>query len=132
VTYQTPCQNPENNPDDWFIGRDGKQYPDDDLLTEAGVEDIFTEVRSRITPEEDGYVEEADKAIARAEAQAKREALIARRKARAACYECYFRGRCLDIALDNVETHGTWGGYYEEELRQIRNARDARRNRNAT
>lgn len=95
MTYQTPCQNPDNDPNDWFIGRDGKQYPDDPFDTEE-----------------------------QSEAAAKREALIRRRRARAACYECYFRMQCLDIALEDHESHGTWGGYYEEELRQIRNMRD--------
>lgn len=91
--YVTPCSSPENNPDDWFIERDGRQYPDESLDLDE-----------------------------------QREALVRRRHARDKCHvDCYLRVQCLTIALSKPEpTHGTWGGYYPEELRQIRSLRDAK------
>lgn len=86
-----PCERPENDPEDWFIERDGKQYPDDEMPVP--------------------------------------NALKRRRHAKDACHtECYFRLQCLDLALQNPTpaTYGTWGGYYPEELREIRKVRDDR------
>lgn len=80
----TPCHLGES--DDWFIERDGRQYPDDPPLA----------------------------------ADDKRTALIRRRQARQACRtDCEFRRQCLAAALDERPTHGTWGGYYSEELRAL-------------
>lgn len=110
-----PCR--EGNPDDWFIGRDGKQYGDEDLLSEEEVGDIFAEIREAGHGD---YAEQVDRAVARAEADAKREALGRRRRAKEACHDCLFRTRCLQLAIDEGHEHGTWGGYYEEELRAIR------------
>ena len=57
----------------------------------------------------------------RLEADAKRAALIRRRKARDAChFECPVRLRCLALGMqeENID-YGTWGGYYAEERQQI-------------
>jgi hypothetical protein len=94
--YITPCADPANDPDDWFIERDGRQYPDESLDLDE-----------------------------------QKAALVRRRHARDKCHvECYFRTQCLTIALTKPEPpHGTWGGYYPEELRQVRSLRDERARR---
>lgn len=117
MTYQTPCNRPENDPDDWFISRDGRQYAYDDLLNEEEKQSIIEKIK---LGDEDAAVEVYDRALDRAEADAKTAALQKRRHAKEACYGCYLRMQCLDLALDRDEQHGTWGGYYEEELREIR------------
>jgi hypothetical protein len=38
--------------------------------------------------------------------------------AKALCAECPVRKQCLQLALDNKETHGVWGGADEKELRR--------------
>ena len=95
----TPCM---DNPDDWFIGKDGLQYADDPELS-----------RDELT-----------------------EALRRRRHAREACrMDCPVRVACLDRAMTNNEQYGTWGGYYEEEIKEIRAEimrRKLREDRNGT
>jgi len=117
VTLKTPCNDGSNNPDDWFIGRDGKQYGDDELVTEEEVAAHLAQVDPNGTRSED----EIQRVWDRMESIVKREALQRRRHAREACHDdCYFRLACLDLALKNGEIHGTWGGYHEEELRELR------------
>lgn len=130
MTYQTPCSDPEKR-DDWFIGRDGKQYPDDDILTQDDLQKILDSVDENMPLEEvEDFVREA---LADAEEEAKRQALIRRRKARDACYECYFRTDCLNTVLsDDTIRHGTWGGYTEEQIREIRTEKRKRDRRNGT
>lgn len=118
MTYQTPCAASET-PDDWFIGRDGKQYPDDDLLTDDDRLAILESANEQgLTG--DARIAFIEKAQDRAEGDAKRAALQSRRHAKQACHECYLRTQCLDLALKDDAMHGTWGGYFEEELREIR------------
>lgn len=84
MTNSTPCQ---SNPDDFFIMRDGRQYPDDAMTEDE-----------------------------------QREALQRRRRAKDSCFtECPVRTQCLDLALRDQPSHGTWGGYTEEELRKLYN-----------
>lgn len=118
MTYTPPCAS-SDSPDDWFISRDGKQHPDDDLLTAEGIEELQAKVDA-LGLEGDAKVDAIDKALDRAEGDARRAALQRRRHAREACYGCYFRTACLDRALDEGQQHGTWGGYYEEQLRELR------------
>jgi hypothetical protein len=120
MSLKTPCSDGVNNPDDWYIGRDGKQYTDDDLLTDEVRQAILDEAnRQELTGEP--RIEFIEKSQDRFEGDAKRENLRRRRKAREKCHDgCYFRLTCLDLALRNVETHGIWGGYTEEELRELR------------
>ena len=120
MTYQTPCQT--GNPEDWFISRDGKQYSDDDLVSEEFVLAHLTAV----DPNGTRSVEEIDAVWNRLEAEAIRGALVRRRHAKDACYTCYFRTQCLGVALEGDLVHGTFGGYYEEELREIRKERSRR------
>lgn len=114
-----PCANPENDPDDWYISRDGRQYPDDELVTEAQVMAHLNEV----DPHGTRSTAEIESVWDSLEAVAVKDALRRRRHAKDKCHtECYFRLQCLDKALEDVTpaTHGTWGGHYEEELREIR------------
>lgn len=116
----TPCSASGIDPDDWFIGRDGKQYPDDEFLTEAERRGISRSVLPIGGETAEAHQERVDRALRAAEADRRRAALQRRRKAREACYSCPLRGECLDQALREEQNHGTWGGYYEEELREIR------------
>lgn len=125
MTYQPPCK---TNSDDWFLSKDGKQYVDDDFLTEAEVKSITRSVLPLEDETTEKYRDRVDTAIKVAEADRKRRALQRRRHAKEACHECYFRTQCLDQALTQDQQHGTWGGYYEEELREIRREK-ARRDR---
>lgn len=118
MTYQTPCQT--GNPDDWFIGRDGKQYPDDDLISEAELRGLKRAVLPIEGETEEQHRDRVDSSIQALENERRRQGMIRRRKARDACYDCYLRLQCLDRALDGNESHGTWGGYTEEQLRAIR------------
>lgn len=112
-----PCQ--EGDPEDWFISKDGKQYPSDELLDDDDLIAILEAANEQgLTGEE--RVNFIEKATDRAEADAKRGALQKRRHAKEACQSCLFRTRCLDKVLEGDFQHGTWGGYYEEEIREIR------------
>jgi hypothetical protein len=127
VTH-SPCADRKNDPQDWFIRQDGKQYPDDIVLTEAERAGVARSVL-RIGGE---TFEEHEARIARAINAAvnnrKRAALIRRRQAKDLCWSgCPIREGCLAQALERGEMHGTWGGYLEEELVQIRRRRGRRR-----
>lgn len=134
MTYSNPCTDPEKR-EDWFIAKDGKQYPDDEFLTDEEKDLIARGATLGMSLIDPVAVHEADeaaeKAIGEAEEEAKRQALIRRRKAKDACYECYFRMDCLDIAMtDDTIKSGTWGGYYEEQLRVLKTERNRKRKRN--
>lgn len=132
MTYANPCTDPEKR-EDWFLAKDGKQYPDDEFLSDDDKDEIGSAVGRDIEggltllPFDEAYAI----AIEEAEDELKRQALIRRRKAKDACYECYFRTDCLDMAMnDDTLKHGTWGGYYEEQLRVLKTERNRRRKRN--
>lgn len=127
----TPCWETGIDPDDWFISRDGKQYPDDEFLTEVEKANIARSVLPKADETEDEHTERVDRAIRAAVADRRRAALQRRRKAREACYDCPVRLQCLDLALEGNIQHGTWGGYYEEEIREIRREIKRRRGREA-
>ena len=119
-----PCRESET-PDDWFIGRDGRQYTDEDLVSQQERDSISDQVMRDAATDDVLTIEEArdaaDRAIDRAETDAKKAALIRRRKAREACHtSCLLRTRCLGQAIEGGQEYGTWGGYYEEELRGLR------------
>lgn len=121
MTFTTPCARPENDPNDWFIEKDGRQYVDEPVFTKDEIEVI---VDAAIDADQDVAV-----ALQTATDQRLTENLLLRRHAKDKCHvDCYLRTTCLSIALANPSpaTHGTWGGYYSEELRQIRQLRDAR------
>lgn len=127
-----PCRE-EGEPDDWFIRHDGRQYAGDEYLTQEERDRISDEVMAVAAEDDILTVEEArdaaDRAIDRAEEAAKTALLRRRRRARQACYDCLLRTRCLDLAIKGDERHGTWGGYYEEEIKQIRDLIEERRTR---
>lgn len=126
--YLVPCEDPANNADDWFIERDGKQYPDDVLVSELEVAEAVVE-RGLLWSDQ-GQV---DALTLELEEAAKTTALTRRRHAKDACHTtCYFRTQCLGLALEQGHAYGTWGGYYPEELRVIRDLRDARAERRAS
>src|SRR5690242_2067929 len=101
----TPCQ--AGDPEDWFIGKDGLQYHDEP----------FEKILLDPDNPDAGHVTVAEQ---------KRQALIRRRQAKEACLSCPVRLECLSIAIEDAPPYGTWGGYYEEELRAIRAERERR------
>ena len=125
--YLTPCQRPENNPEDWFIEKDGRQYADEDLLSHAEMQ----AVSNAALAEHGEDLDAIEAAIDAADEAAVKANLVRRRHAKDACYECYFRTQCLEVALTERPNHGTWGGYYPEELRQVIRLRDERQKRRA-
>ena len=121
-----PCR--EGNPDDWFIGKDGKQYPSDDLITDDDRIEILERANDAgLTGQT--RVDFIEKATDRAEADAKKAALQRRRHAREACGGCLLRTRCLQMAIDEDHQHGTWGGYFQEQLHEIRREKRRRQRR---
>lgn len=109
------CQAGDIDPDDWFIEKDGRQYPDDVLVPDEELEKVAFEARHL-------YVEGKEDLIIR-------ENLRRRRRAKEACYQCPFRLECLKISLETRPEYGTFGGYYPEERRKILRLMDARRSR---
>lgn len=124
--YVQPCARPENDPDDWFIEKDGRQYVDEPVLTDQEIVDLEEGFEPASVSEaasarlSDAHQEAIDAKLA--------ENLVKRRHAKDKCFtECYSRTKCLGLALGpNAPSHGTFGGYYPEELRQIRDLRDER------
>jgi len=111
-----PCKQPDVDPDDWFIGKDGRQYADDELFPEEEFENVALEARAT-------YREGREDMILRAN-------LRRRRHAKDACFtSCPARLECLAGAFERDEPHGTWGGYYTEERREIEKARFERARR---
>jgi hypothetical protein len=133
MSANRPCSDPQNSPNDWFISRDGKQYPDDDFLSESEIRGISKSVLPIEGETAEDHRDRVEAALTVASAERRRTSLIARRHARDKCHtECYFRTACLGRALDEHQDHGTWGGYYEEELRELRKAIASRRKKRNT
>lgn len=127
---RTPCG--EGDSEDWFIRADGRQYAHDPVLSDEQIAAIHDEPEHG-EPGTEEWEESVQRAIGRAEVDARTAALQRRRHAKEACFtSCLYRLECLTAALDNHEVHGTWGGYYEEELLRIRRQRDAGRARART
>lgn len=122
TTQHTPC---EADPDKWYIDRDGRKYDDEVLVSEADIRDLGG------LPD-DATVEDMDAVVDALTALEVKNRLVERRHARDACFtECAARTQCLQLALDNQEQYGIWGGYYPEQRRQlereIQNRKDRRR-----
>lgn len=123
MTNHRPCADPKNDPNDWFIRKDGRQYAEDTFVTEVQLN----------TALEDAGFDLEDLAAAEAmherlEERAIKDALRRRRHAKDECHTaCYFRNECLRQALDEGHGHGTWGGYFEEEIREVRKQINRRR-----
>lgn len=116
-----PCADDANDPDDWFVSKDGTQYAWEPLIDDDFWE--LVQYAARADGIEPPTREEA-------EARARKAALIRRRQARDLCHTaCERRLECLGTAIDgtlDVE-HGIRGGYYPEQLRKIVTERDRRR-----
>lgn len=126
MTYQTPCSSPENDPDDWFISKDGRQYPDEPLVSIQDAVDHLDEIDPNGTRYEALIVRVREDL----EEKATKAALVRRRHAKDACFvDCLVRAKCLSVALETRPAAGTWGGYHEEELREIQ-SEISRRKRN--
>lgn len=127
MTSAPPCGQPDADPDDWFIGRDGKQYVDDELVDMA----TLNEAADKIEGFDKDDLDEWEKLHARLEADAKRAALARRRRARQTCHtDCSIRLQCLSVGLDpTLLDYGIFGGYYPEERREIDSLRRARERR---
>lgn len=125
-----PCGDPSNNPNDWFISKDGRQYPDEEFLTEDEIRSIRRSVLRKADEADAEHQAREEAAVRASKALRRRLSIQARKAAREKCVTaCPFRMECLDVALSNPTpaTHGTWGGYFEEELREIRDERMRRR-----
>lgn len=126
---QSPCARPENDPQDWFIRADGKQYTDDEFLTEderSGVARSVLPIGGETAEEHEDRVK---RALTAANNNRKRAALARRRTAKSLCGECPIKESCFAQALDQGQQHGTWGGFFEEELAEIRKEQARRRRR---
>lgn len=120
------CNHPEIDPDDWFISRDGKQYPSDRFLTDEEETRIAKAVLVRQGETDAEHAERVASAIRAAAADRRRAALGRRRRAKETCLrDCPVdtRLQCIEYALDNGIRHGTWGGLYEEEIHELRRRR---------
>ena len=54
------------------------------------------------------------------------QALLQIAKAKSVCDECLVKGECLDFAMETNQDTGIWGGFSEEERRQMRRQAAAR------
>lgn len=115
----TPCADPANDPQDWFIRPDGKQYAFEDLLTE----DEGRRITLSVLPlaDESPEAHEVRCEGARQAARNNRRALMLRRRqaAKASCFRCPIQRSCGNGAIERREMHGTWGGMFEEEIAQV-------------
>jgi WhiB family redox-sensing transcriptional regulator len=120
VTNQPPCTEPDANADDWFVDRNGRQYPDEPFLTA----DEHSRIAKSVLRREGEGPEEHDRRVRRAinaaESDRKRRALQRRRHAKESCLGCPIRRACLQRVLDEGHLWGTWGGLYEEEIADVR------------
>jgi len=125
--YRPPCQT-ASDPDQWFIDIHGKKSLDEEVKDFPGVD---AEIRAWEALMNQPISEEVRERI---EGQARRRRLIERRQAKDRCYECYFRLQCLDVVLsDSNIRSGTWGGYFENEIAEIRRLQKRRiRRQNAS
>lgn len=131
MTDSPTCRQPSKNPDDWFIGRDGRQYSDDEFLTTTEKHGVMLSVLRIAGETVEEHQKRSEAAVNAAESGRRRTALARRRHAKEDCWTCPFREPCLARALENPTpaTSGTWGGFYEEELAAIRVKQAARRRR---
>ena len=114
-----PCAAPENDPQDWFISANGKQYSFDNLLTPAerrGLRRSVLPITGETIEQHEARVESA---LSAAERSRKIAALRRRQAAKSKCFRCPIRTECGRGAVARGEMHGTWGGMFEEEVAQV-------------
>ena len=126
---QTPCSDRTNDPNDWFIRPDGKQYTDEDFLSEAERAGVARSVLPIGGETHDEHEERVQSALKAARSNRRRQALARRRAAKSLCRRCPIMLDCMTKAIDDNETHGTWGGLLEEELAEVRREQARRRRR---
>lgn len=126
---QTPCSDRTNDPNDWFIRPDGKQYTDEDFLTETERRGVALSVIPIGGETHEEHEDRVKRAINAARSNRRRAALARRRAAKSLCRQCPIMIECMTAALDRGETHGTWGGLLEEELAEVRREQARRRRR---
>ena len=114
-----PCADPANDPQDWFISANGKQYSFDRLLTDAEDAGIRRSVLWIRGESERDHAERVEAAVKAAEDNRKALALRRRQAAKSKCYACPIRVECGRGAVERGEMHGTWGGLFEEELSEV-------------
>ncbi len=122
MTY-LPCADEANDPEDWFIEKDGLQYAWEPLVTD----DIWEAVLHAAEQDE---IEPPTRE--QAEARARAAALVRRRHARDMCFTlCERRLDCLGLAIDGdrPDFEGIRGGYFQEQLKKIVDERNNRRAR---
>lgn len=122
---QTPCKT--GDPEHWFISRNGRQYGDDALLPPEALAIVreAADDEGIDTAHADRLYEETVAMLETAELKAR---AMLRRHAKDACFtQCPVRLWCLDKAMREGHEHGTWGGYYEEELDKMRAELNRRR-----
>ena len=133
MTHISPCADRANDPQDWFIRPDGKQYAFEDLLTPQEIQAITLTVLGKAGETEEEHAARVESALSAARANRRRAALARRRRAKSLCNtSCSIQSDCLRKGLDNREVHGIWGGLYEEELAEVRKIQDRRRRRGLT
>lgn len=130
MTLPSPCADRKNDPQDWFIRADGKQYPFDDLLTQPerrGISRSVLPIGGETAEEHEVRVERALNAAVN---NRKRIALARRRRALSLCWsECPIREACFTTQMEQRSVHGTWGGFLEEEWEEIRREQTRRSRR---
>lgn len=120
---RTPCQ--LGDPEDWFITKWGEYRGEIPELTEEQEQQVRAEADAGLGTQILG--EERERLIQEAVDAANEELvaamLVRRRRAAEACSSCPVRLECLDLALNNAERHGTWGGVFEEEIQKFHRLR---------
>lgn len=128
TTYRPPCE--VGDPENWFIEDDGKQYPDDELVSVEERAEIESAVAEIMDGEPFSAVDEAvHDALQRAAEERKAAALKRRRHALDACHvDCQLRLACLDLGLErDTLGYGIYGGYTAKQRREIVKVRDDKR-----
>lgn len=130
MTHIAPCADRKNDPQDWFIRPDGKQYAFDDLLTEDERRRITLSVLRKEGESADEHEGRCRLARNAARNNRKRVMLARRRRATGLCWsECPMRSECFDKQMVDRHAHGTWGGYTEEQWAEIRREEQRRARR---
>lgn len=120
-----PCGSTENDPNDWYLEKDGRQYVDEPVLAADEVRALWDQC----------VVDGTDPMTALQQATEDRlaENQKRRRDAKAKCFhECPMRTMCLEKGFGDgsrIETYGIWGGYDGSELRSMQRELRKRRKR---
>lgn len=104
-----PCS---PDPAAWFLEKDGRQYRDEPVVSQLELEVVMLAAEADEADPDEAVKDAVDEKI--------RTNLIARRKAREACFDCKLRLECLDTRLTKFPgSDGIWGGYFPEDLKVL-------------